>query len=171
MVTTRTITKREHDLGSPKHKPSKSTSRTPKRPKDQASAILEFRTQSFKNMSERLMSAITMMEFQSESFNNMSICHNPSLGFTTKARACKVVGQKWARESHFMLPGTQESVREWTPTLPSELPLWELESQSTSESSKGDCRGQNSFDWDPYIMGKILELRCLKLACMAHLGT
>ncbi len=94
MVTTRTITKREHDLGSPKHKPSKSTSRTPKRPKDQASAILEFRTQSFKNMSERLMSAITMMEFQSESFNNMSICHNPSLGFTTKARACKVVGQK-----------------------------------------------------------------------------
>jgi hypothetical protein len=35
MVTTKTKTKREHDLGSAEHKPSKSTLRTPKRPKDQ----------------------------------------------------------------------------------------------------------------------------------------
>jgi hypothetical protein len=33
-----------------------------------------------------------------------------------------------AQESHFMLPGVQESVREWTLTLLSELSLWELES-------------------------------------------
>jgi hypothetical protein len=33
------------------------------------------------------------------------ICHNPSLGFTTKARACKVAGKEGARESHHMFSG------------------------------------------------------------------
>jgi hypothetical protein len=46
--------------------------------------------------------------------NDLS-CHNLNLGLVTKARACKGAGQEWARESHFMLPGVQESVREWTP--------------------------------------------------------
>jgi hypothetical protein len=44
-----------------------------------------------------------------------------------------------------MLLGVQESVREWTLTLPSELPLWELESQWTPKFSESDCRGQNSL--------------------------
>ncbi len=35
MVTIRTRTRKEFDLGSPKHKPSKSTSRTPRRLEDQ----------------------------------------------------------------------------------------------------------------------------------------
>jgi hypothetical protein len=43
--------------------------------------------------------------------------HNPNLRLVTKARACKGAGQKWAHESHFMVSGMQESVREWTPTL------------------------------------------------------
>jgi len=30
-------------------------------------------------------------------------CRNPSLGFTTKARVCKVVGQEGSRESHNIL--------------------------------------------------------------------
>jgi len=30
------------------------------------------------------------------------LCHNPSLGLVTKARACKGVGQEEARESHLM---------------------------------------------------------------------
>jgi hypothetical protein len=38
----------------------------------------------------------------------------------------KVWGEKEARESHFMLTGVQENVREWTLTLSSELPLWKL---------------------------------------------
>jgi hypothetical protein len=63
-------------------------------------------------------------------------------------------------------------MREWTPTLPNELPLWELESWWTFESSKGDCRGQNSLDWKKiYIVEKLLERRCLKWACMTHLDT
>ncbi len=52
-------------------------------------------------------------------------CHNPSLGLTTKARVCKGAGQDWAQESHFMLPEVQKSVKEWTFTLPSELPFWD----------------------------------------------
>jgi hypothetical protein len=36
---------------------------------------------------------------------NLGNCHNPSFGLTTKARACKGVGQKEAWESHLMLPG------------------------------------------------------------------
>ncbi len=74
------------------------------------------------------------------------VCYNPSLGLTTKARACKGAGQKKAQESHFILLGMQENVREWTPTLPNELPFWELESQWTPESLEGNCRGQNSLD-------------------------
>ncbi len=35
-----------------------------------------------------------------------------------KARA-----KREAQESHFMFPGMQENVREWTFTLPSEFPL------------------------------------------------
>jgi len=61
-----------------------------------------------------------------------------------------------------MLPGVQESVREWTFTLLSELPLWELESRWTLESSESNFRGQNLLDWKVlYIIGKFLELICL----------
>ncbi len=99
-------------------------------------------------------------------------CRNPSLGFTTKARVCKGVGQERAWESHFMLLGMQESVKEWTLTLPSELPFWEFESQWTPESAEINFRGQNSLDWRvPCIIKKLLEHRCLKWTCMTYLGT
>jgi hypothetical protein len=97
-------------------------------------------------------------------------CCSLSLGFATKARACKSAGQEEARESHFMLLRVQKSVSEWTLTLPRELSLWELKSRSTPESSESDRRGQNSLDWGvSYIIGKILELRFLKWARMTHL--
>ncbi len=58
----------------------------------------------------------------------------------------------------------------WTSTLPSELPFGELESQRSSESSESDWRGQNPLDWKvPYIIGKLLERRCLKWARVTHL--
>jgi hypothetical protein len=99
-------------------------------------------------------------------------CHNPSLGLATKAKVYQGAGQDWAQESHFMFAGVQKSVREWTLTLPSELPLWELKSWWTFEFSEDDCRGQNSLDWRvPSIIGKPLELRCLKWAHMTHLDT
>jgi hypothetical protein len=55
-----------------------------------------------------------------------------------------------------------ESVREWTFTLPRQLPLWEMESRWTPETSESDCRGQTSMDYGVlYIIGKLLERRCL----------
>jgi hypothetical protein len=66
------------------------------------------------------------------------------------------VGQKEARESHLMSPRVQKSVREWTLTLPSELPFWELKFWWTLESSESNYRGQNSLDWRvSYIIEKL----------------
>jgi len=71
-----------------------------------------------------------------------------------------------------MLPGVLESVRECTLTLLSQLPLWELESQWTPESSESNYKGQNPLNYKvPYIIEKFLELKCLKWACMTHLDT
>jgi hypothetical protein len=61
-------------------------------------------------------------------------------------------------------------VREWTFTLPSELPFWELESQWTPKPSESDCRGRNpSVRKVCYIIEKILKRKCLKWACRTHL--
>jgi hypothetical protein len=50
---------------------------------------------------------------------------------------------------------------EWTLTFPSELPLWELESQWTPKSLGSDCKGQNPSDWRFfYIIKNILKLKC-----------
>jgi hypothetical protein len=58
----------------------------------------------------------------------------------------------------------------WTSTLPSELPLWELESQWTPKSSRKNFKVQNPLDWRVhYIIKKLLERRCLKWAHMTHL--
>jgi len=62
-----------------------------------------------------------------------------ALGLQPRQGLVKARAKKEARESHFMLLGVQKSVREWTLTLPNELPLWELESQWTPESSRNDC--------------------------------
>jgi len=64
----------------------------------------------------------------------------------------------------------QKSVREWTLTLPSELPFWELESQWTPKSLEGKSKGQNPLDWRVlYIIGNLLKHRCLKWARMTRL--
>jgi hypothetical protein len=100
---------------------------------------------------------------------NFRVCRNLNLGLTTKARVCKGAGQDWA---HFIIPGMQKSVREWTLTLPSELPFWELESQWTPKFLEGNWRGQNSLAWGVfYISKKLFELRCSKWACMTHLSS
>jgi hypothetical protein len=69
-----------------------------------------------------------------------------------------------------MLPGVEESVREWTLTLPKEFPLWELESQCTPEFSERNRWGQNPSHWRVlYTIENLLKLRCLKWARMTHL--
>jgi hypothetical protein len=52
-----------------------------------------------------------------------------ALGSWPKERLAKVRVKSEARESHFMLLGVWESVREWTPTFPNGVPFWELESR------------------------------------------
>jgi hypothetical protein len=62
-------------------------------------------------------------------------------------------------------------VREWTLTLPRRLPFWEMESQWTPKTSESNFRGQNSMAYDVfYIIGKLLERRCLKWSRIAHLN-
>jgi hypothetical protein len=48
-------------------------------------------------------------------------------------------------------PKVKESVKEWTFTLPRELPPWELESRWIFECSKSNCKGQNPMDWEVYL--------------------
>jgi hypothetical protein len=85
-----------------------------------------------------------------------------TLGLQPRQGLAKVQAKYEARESHFMLPRVQESVRESILTLPSEFSLWELESRWIPKFSKSDCKGQNPMDWRvSYIIGKLLERRCL----------
>jgi len=66
-----------------------------------------------------------------------------------------------------------ESVRECERVnthTPKATPTWVMESRWTPETSESDCKGQNSMDCGVlYIIGKLLELRCLKRALIAHL--
>ncbi len=50
-----------------------------------------------------------------------------TLGSQLRQGLARLLAKKAARESHFMLMGMQKSVKEWTFTLLSELPFWELE--------------------------------------------
>jgi hypothetical protein len=93
-----------------------------------------------------------------------------ALGSWPRQRLAKVWAKTEVRESHFMLSGVWENVREWTSTFLSELPFWELDSRWTPEFSQINCRSQNPLDWGvPYTIGKLLELKCLKWAHMTHL--
>jgi hypothetical protein len=112
-----------------------------------------------------------VVHFWKLNFNCGITCRNPSFGLATKAkRGCKGEGLREARESHQRLPGVKESVREWAITLPRQLPLWEMESRWTPETSETDLSGQNSMACGVlYIIKKLLEHRCLKWARVAHL--
>jgi hypothetical protein len=62
-------------------------------------------------------------------------------------------------------------MREWTITLPRQLPLWEMESLWTPETLESNFRGQNSMACGVlHIIRKLLEHRCLKWACITHLN-
>jgi hypothetical protein len=61
-------------------------------------------------------------------------------------------------------------MREWTLTLPRQLPLWEMESRWTPKTLKSNCRGQTSISCGVlYIIGKLLKRKCLKWARIVHL--
>jgi hypothetical protein len=80
----------------------------------------------------------------------MNLCRNPNLRLATKARVCKGVGQDWAQESHIMFPGVQESVKEWTPTLPSELILG-VQVPMDSQIFRGRSQGSKIIGLKSYL--------------------
>jgi hypothetical protein len=49
-----------------------------------------------------------------------------TLGLRPRQGLARMRDKKEAREVHLIVSGVQESVREWTFTLPSEFPFWEL---------------------------------------------
>jgi len=80
-------------------------------------------------------------------------------------RLARLHSKREARESHLMLSGMNLHTPKWTL-------LWELESPWTPKFSESEYKGQNPFDSKvPYIVGKLLKLRCLKWAWMTHLDT
>jgi len=61
------------------------------------------------------------------------------------------------------------NVREWTLTFPRQLSLWEMDSRWTPETLENDLKGQNSMACGVlYIIEKLLKLKCLKWAHIAH---
>jgi hypothetical protein len=70
-----------------------------------------------------------------------------ALGSWPRQGLAKVRTKNETWESHFMLLGMWESVKEWTSTLPSEFPLWELEFWWTPKFSKSNYMGQNRIEY------------------------
>jgi hypothetical protein len=78
-------------------------------------------------------------------------CRNPSIGFATKVRGCKVASQEKDLKVTSHVPMSAKSVREWTLTLPSELPFWELKSQMDSQTFRAQLQG-----WKPIALDNFL---------------
>jgi len=64
----------------------------------------------------------------------------------TKARACKVAGQKGSPRLTPHASGSVGKCERMNLTLPRELPLWGLEFRWIPEFSKNDYKGQNSIN-------------------------
>ncbi len=99
------------------------------------------------------------------------LCRNPSLGLATKTKACKVAGQMGGPRVISHALGSAKSVREWTLTLPSELPLWELEFEIDFWIFKARLQGSKPIGLKIffYIIENILKFKCIKWAPMTHM--
>jgi hypothetical protein len=105
-----------------------------------------------------------------QTLSNHLRCRNPSLGLVTKARGLQGCGPRRSLGVTPHVLGNGGRCEGANPHTPKATPTWEMESRWTPEFLEGDCRGQNSMAWSvPYIIGKLLERRCLKWARIAHL--
>jgi hypothetical protein len=96
-------------------------------------------------------------------------CRN--LGLATKTRGYKVVGQRGDSGVTSHVPKSAKNVKESTLSLPSEFSWWQLESQMDFRNFIEWFLGQNSMACGFfYIIGKLLERKCVKWACIAHLN-
>ncbi len=97
-------------------------------------------------------------------------CHDLNLGLATKAKACKGVGQEESPGVTSHAPGSVEAcegmnphIPKWTPTLGVGIPM-------NFQIFREQLQGSKSIG-APYIIGKLLKLRCLKWVRMTHLDT
>jgi hypothetical protein len=99
-------------------------------------------------------------------------CHNPSFGLTTKARACKVTGQEGSSEVTSHVSGSAKEC-EW---MNLHTPKWTLILRVGVQNGFTNLQRAITgvkIQWIEaffYIIGKLLELRCLKWARMTHLN-
>jgi hypothetical protein len=99
------------------------------------------------------------------------MCRNLSFGVTTKARACKGAGQEWSPGVTFHVLGNVGECEGMNPHTSKWAFILGVEVPMDSRIFRNNCKGQNPLDWRvPYIIGKILELRCLKWVRMTQLG-
>ncbi len=92
-----------------------------------------------------------------------------ALGSRPKQRFARLQAKKEV-ENHTTY--SRECERVWgnEPSHPRKSPTLGVGVRWTPNFSEDDCRGQTSMDWGvSYIIGKILERKCLKWACIAHL--
>ncbi len=93
-----------------------------------------------------------------------------ALGSRSRQGVARLLTKKETRDATLHAPRSAKSVREWTLTLPSELPLWELESQMDSWIFRVRLQGPKPIGWkSSSYHWKLLKLRCLKWACITHL--
>jgi hypothetical protein len=103
-----------------------------------------------------------------------------SSNVTTLTTKVRDQGKGWQRCGPRMKPGShiscsQKCRKVWGNEPPhsqvsSHFGSWK--SRWTFKFSEGNYRRQNTLDWKvPYIIGKLLELRCLKWVHMTHSGT
>jgi hypothetical protein len=91
-----------------------------------------------------------------------------SLGLITKVKGMERWGPRMQLENYIHTP---KNVKECVHTLPSKLPLWELESQKNPKNLKNDSKGQNSLDWwFFYTIENLLKYKCIKWVRMIHLN-
>jgi hypothetical protein len=87
-----------------------------------------------------------------------------ALGSQPRQRLATVWAKSEAWESHSMLPGMWESVREWTFTLPSELPLWGVRVQMDSQIFKKQLQGSKLIVlWSSLYHWKVLGMKMFKM--------
>jgi len=99
------------------------------------------------------------------------MCHNPSFGLVTKAKGLQGCGPKESPGVTSHTPGNVgkfEGVNlhtsKATPTLGDGVLM-------DSQNFKSDFRGQISMVCDVlYVIGKLLDRKCLKWACIVHLN-
>jgi len=97
-------------------------------------------------------------------------CYNPSLGVTTKVRACKGAGQEWNPRVTFHVIGSVGKCEGMNPHTPKWAPTLGIGVPMDFRIFKRKLQGLKFIRLKRlYTIENFLRLRCLKCACITHL--